>query len=150
MDLNFLMSLLVCVLLVGGITVFVKVLNDNKKIKDIVNIVTEFLPNLVDTVMDVITVSKPETATTLEKAADVVKKAVHAVEQISLSENMTSEEKKELAMEYYFQIAKDFGMPELNELQVQTLEILIENAVIEMNKIVDKLDEKKEQAKLPE
>lgn len=150
MDLNFLMSLLVCVLLVGGITVFVKVLNDNKKIKDIVNIVTEFLPNLVDTVMDVITVSKPETATLLEKAADVVKKAVHAVEQISLSENMTSEEKKELAMEYYFQIAKDFGMPELNELQIQTLEILIENAVIEMNKIVDKLDEKKEQDKLPE
>ena len=139
MDVNLIIAVAIGVVICIVVTAITKVFNKDDKVQDIVDLIADAIPFLLDTAEKITGTVAPETVDKLAKAKEIVLAAVQAVEKLSENEYMTSEEKKDLAIEYYKQIAKETGMQELTELQMKTLEILIENAVFEIDKLADKL-----------
>lgn len=139
MDVNLIIAVAIGVVICIVVTAITKVFNKDDKVQDIVDLIADAIPFLLDTAEKITGTVAPETVDKLAKAKEIVLAAVQAVEKLSENEYMTSEEKKDLAIEYYKQIAKETGMQELTEIQMKTLEILIENAVFEIDKLADKL-----------
>lgn len=139
MDVNLIIAIAIGVVICIVVTAITKVFNKDDKVQDIVDLIADAIPFLLDTAEKITGTVAPETVDKLAKAKEIVLAAVQAVEKLSENEYMTSEEKKDLAIEYYKQIAKETGMQELTEIQMKTLEILIENAVFEIDKLADKL-----------
>ena len=139
MDINLVIAVVIGVVICVVVTAITKVFNKDDKIQGVVDLIADAIPFLLDTTEKITEVVAPQAVDKLSKAKEIVLSAVQAVEKLSENEYMTSEEKKELAIEYYEQIAKETGMKELTELQMKTLEILIENAVFEIDKLADKL-----------
>lgn len=139
MDVNLIIAVAIGVVICIVVTAITKVFNKDDKVQDIVDLIADAIPFLLDTAEKITGTVAPETVDKLAKAKEIVLAAVQAVEKLSENEYMTSEEKKDLAIEYYKQIAKETGMQELTELQMKTLEILIENAVFEIDRLADKL-----------
>lgn len=139
MDVNLIIAVAIGVVICIVVTAITKVFNKDDKVQDIVDLIADAIPFLLDTAEKITGTVAPETVDKLAKAKEIVLAAVQAVEKLSENEYMTSEEKKDLAIEYYKQIAKETGMQELTELQMKTLEILIENSVFEIDKLADKL-----------
>ena len=139
MDVNLIIAVAIGVVICIVVTAITKVFNKDDKVQDIVDLIADAIPFLLDTAEKITGTAAPETVDKLTKAKEIVLAAVQAVEKLSENEYMTSEEKKDLAIEYYKQIAKETGMQELTELQMKTLEILIENAVFEIDRLADKL-----------
>lgn len=139
MDVNLIIAVAIGVVICIVVTAITKVFNKDDKVQDIVDLIADAIPFLLDTAEKITGTVAPETVDKLAKAKEIVLAAVQAVEKLSENEYMTSEEKKDLAIEYYKQIAKETGMQELTELQMKTLEILIENSVFEIDRLADKL-----------
>ena len=139
MDVNLIIAVAIGVVICIVVTAITKVFNKDDKVQDIVDLIADAIPFLLDTAEKITGTVAPETVDKLAKAKEIVLAAVQAVEKLSENEYMASEEKKDLAIEYYKQIAKETGMQELTELQMKTLEILIENSVFEIDKLADKL-----------
>lgn len=139
MDVNLIIAVAIGVVICIVVTAITKVFNKDDKVQDIVDLIADAIPFLLDTAEKITGTVAPETVDKLAKAKEIVLAAVQAVEKLSENEYMTSEEKKDLAIEYYKQIAKETGMQELTEIQMKTLEILIENAVFEIDRLADKL-----------
>ena len=139
MDVNLIIAVAIGVVICIVVTAITKVFNKDDKVQDIVDLIADAIPFLLDTAEKITGTVAPETVDKLTKAKEIVLAAVQAVEKLSENEYMTSEEKKDLAIEYYKQIAKETGMQELTEIQMKTLEILIENAVFEIDKLANKL-----------
>ena len=139
MDVNLIIAIAIGVVICIVVTAITKVFNKDDKVQDIVDLIADAIPFLLDTAEKITGSVAPETVDKLAKAKEIVLAAVQAVEKLSENEYMTSEEKKDLAIEYYKQIAKETGMQELTEIQMKTLEILIENAVFEIDRLADKL-----------
>lgn len=139
MDVNLIIAVAIGVVICIVVTAITKVFNKDDKVQDIVDLIADAIPFLLDTAEKITGTVAPETVDKLAKAKEIVLAAVQAVEKLSENEYMASEEKKDLAIEYYKQIAKETGMQELTEIQMKTLEILIENAVFEIDRLADKL-----------
>lgn len=138
MDMNTIYSILIATICLAVIVGICYVFNKNKKIKDITDIITKFIPTFMDTTEKVLQVTNPEMVDKFNEVEKAVNAAVKAVEQLSKKSQMTSEEKKELAIEYYHQIAQDLNLPVLTDLQEKTLDIFIENVVMGMNQLEGK------------
>lgn len=138
MDLSFLISLGIVLALVVVIMLIGLAFKRNSKVKDITTTVAEYVPTIIDLIEKVTVISKPENEINIEKVKKVAEMAVKAVEQIATTTELFSTEKKELAIEYYKILAKELGIPELTELQEETIDVIIENVVLEINRRIDK------------
>ena len=140
MSINFLISALTAFTGIIIVSTLVYVFKTNKKVKELTSVVTDYLPTLIEATTEILNVAVPEHSEKINIVETVVKQAVQAVEQISKTEELSSDEKKNLAIEFYEQIAAHLNLQELTELEMKTLEILIENAVFELDKIIEKND----------
>ena len=140
MSINFLISALTAFTGIIIVSTLVYVFKTNKKVKELTSVVTDYLPTLIEATTEILNVAIPEHSEKINIVETVVKQAVQAVEQISKTEELSSDEKKNLAIEFYEQIAAHLNLQELTELEMKTLEILIENAVFELDKIIEKND----------
>ena len=140
MNINFLIAALTALIGIVIVSTLVYVFKTNKKVKELTSVVTDYLPTLIEATTEILNVAVPEHSEKINIVETVVKQAVQAVEQISKTEELSSDEKKNLAIEFYEQIAAHLNLKELTELEMKTLEILIENAVFELDKIIEKKD----------
>ena len=140
MNINFLIAALTALIGIVIVSTLVYVFKTNKKVKELTSDVSSYLPTLIEATMEILNVAVPEHSEKINIVETVVKQAVQAVEQISKTEELSSDEKKNLAIEFYEQIAAHLNLKELTELEMKTLEILIENAVFELDKIIEKKD----------
>ena len=140
MSINFLISALTAFTGIIIVSTLVYVFKTNKKVKELTSVVTDYLPTLIEATTEILNVAIPEHSEKINIVETVVKQAVQAVEQISKTEELSSDEKKNLAIEFYEQIAAHLNLKELTELEMKTLEILIENAVFELDKLIEKKD----------
>ena len=136
MDFNLLIAVLITATIAIAIVALSMVFSHNKTIKGITDIFTGLAPNVFSAALEAIELVQPDLASKLGEIREIAITAVTAVEQISTKRKMTSAEKKELAIEYYEILADELGFPELVDIQKKTLDIIIENAVLEMERIL--------------
>ena len=145
MDITFIIQtalVVVALVLIAGIGYLLK---KYPTAKEILDQIIEKAPEISSMVYKAIEAFAPKYSPN-EQIRDIVKQAVDAVEQISKSTKMTSEEKKEKAIEYYYMLANQIGAEELTSVQQEVLEVIIESTVF----YLDTFDPNKTQPQLPE
>lgn len=141
MDMTFLIQVIYTIL---GVSIFcgiVYFLNKTPNIKEIVDELVTKAPEISEYVYKMLEAFAPKYAPN-EEVKHLVTQAVDAVEQISKSTELTSEEKKDKAIEYYYLLAEQVGAEKLTSVQQEVIEILIEAAVKAMDNGLKKLDKK--------
>jgi hypothetical protein len=135
MDYNLLIAILGSSAIAAVIIGLTFLFSHNSRVKGYVDILVKLVPQLLEAAKGVV---DPKQLDKLEKVEKLVIMAVNAVEKISQKTDMTSEEKKVLAIDYFDQLANEFELPELTEIQRKTLDIIIENAILEADKGIEK------------
>lgn len=145
MDITFIIQValvVVALVLIAGVGYLLK---KYPTAKEILDQVIERAPEISSMVYKAVEAFAPKYSPN-DQIRDIVKQAVDAVEQISKSTEMTSQEKKEKAIEYYYMVANQIGTEELASVQQDVLEVIIESVVF----YLDTFDISKTQPQLPE
>ena len=145
MDMTFLVQVVYIILGVSAFCGVIYFLKKTPKAKEVVDELVAKAPEISEFVYKMLEAFAPKYAPN-EEIRQLVVQAVDAVEQISKSTKLTSAEKKEKAIEYYYMVANQIGTEELASVQQDVLEVIIESVVF----YLDTFDISKTQPQLPE
>lgn len=132
MDITFIIQFVATIAIIAGVYFIASYLSKQPDIKEKLDEITEKAPEFLELSYKAIEALAPEYAVS-DKTKEIITEAVNAVEQISKSTTMTSEEKKEKAIEYFYKISNELHLKELTEVQREIIDILIEAEVYLLN-----------------